>query len=300
MEAATNNSSTGEATGGSFMGHLWASIASTVLLCIICCGIYPLVVWGVGQALFPAKANGSLLKADGSFTTKASEAVGSALIGQSFSAPQYFHPRPSAAGNGYDATASGGTNLGPLSDKLINGAWTPATTQPTTQPDTLSYDGLRLRTLHYAMDNNLSFKLYLQRADATGDKTEVPLKQFEDGQGNLNDLKLVEAFPHPSSDTPDRMVLTAGGFTDAGGKTVLIPADAVTASASGLDPHISVDNAKLQADRVAGIRKIPVEKVAELIGECTDGPDLGIFGDPGVNVLRLNLALDGKFPVGQK
>src|SRR5271154_2765333 len=193
-------------SGGSLLGHIWASIGATIVLGIICCGIYPLIVWGLGQAIFPIQANGSLLKKDGTPTSDDSVAVGSSLIGQSFSAPGYFHPRPSAAGAGYDATSSGGTNLGPLSDKLINGLTTPATTQPTTQPESLSFDGVRLRTIHYATDNGLSFKLYDQRADGSGDKVEVAIKKFEDAQGNLNDVQLVDAFPHPPSDTPDRIV----------------------------------------------------------------------------------------------
>jgi K+-transporting ATPase ATPase C chain len=91
-------------------------------------------------------------------------------------------------------------------------------------------------------------------------------------------------------------VVTAGGFTDSAGKLVLIPADAVTASASGLDPHISPANAELQIARVASARHISVDQTMALVKQFTDGPDLGIFGDPGVNVLRLNLALDSKFP----
>jgi K+-transporting ATPase ATPase C chain len=292
----TKTSDVSRESGGSILGHLWASIAATVVLSIICCAIYPFVIWAISAVIFPVQANGSLLKKDGSFTSKDTEAVGSALIGQNFSAPQYFHPRPSAAGGGYDATVSGGSNLGPLSDKLINGVTTPATTQPTTQPESLSYDGIRLRTLHFAVDNGLSFKLYTQRADGGGDKIEVPIKQFEDAQGNLNDVQLVDAFPHPPSDTPDRMVVTANGFTDSAGKLVLIPADAVTASASGLDPHISPANAGLQIARVASARHISVDQTMSLVKQFTDGPDLGIFGDPGVNVLRLNLALDSKFP----
>jgi len=283
--------------GGSLLGHLWASVGVTIVLGIICCAVYPTVVWGLGQVFFSHQANGSLLKKDGSFTNNPVEAVGSALIGQNFSAPQYFHPRPSSAGAGYDPTSSGGSNLGPLSDKLMNGLTTPATTQPTTQPESLSFDGVRLRTIHYGVDNGLSFKLYEQRADGTGDKAEVPIKQFEDGQGNLNDVKLVDAFPHPPSDTPDRLVLTAGGFTDSSGTTVLIPGDAVTGSASGLDPHISPRNAELQIGRVAGARHISSDQTMALVKQFTDGPDLGIFGDPGVNVLRLNLALDAKYPV---
>jgi K+-transporting ATPase ATPase C chain len=278
--------------GGSLLGHIWASIAVTIVLGIICCGAYPLLIWGIGQAAFRWQADGSLLAKDGSPTTDDTQAVGSALIGQSFSAPQYFHPRPSAAGAGYDATSSGGTNLGPLSDKLMNGLTTPATTQPTTQPESLSFDGVRLRTIHFAVDNSLQFKLWLQRADGTGPKTEVPVKKFEDAQGNLQDIQLVDAFPHPPSDTPDRMVLTAGDFKDSSGNDVLIPGDAVTGSGSGLDPHISPDNAALQVNRVATARHISPDKVKALVAQYTDGPDLGFLGDPGVNVLRLNIALD--------
>jgi K+-transporting ATPase ATPase C chain len=281
----------------SMLQHLWASLASMVILVIICCAIYPLAVYLIGQVIFPNQANGSLLNKDGSHTSDATQAVGSALIGQSFSAAQYFHPRPSAAGTGYDATSSGGTNLGPLSDKLINGLNNPATTQPTTQPETLNFDGIRLRTIHYAVDNGFNFKLYSQRADGTGDRTEVPLKKYEDAQGNLRDVQLVDAFPHPQSDTPDRMVLTAGEFTNSAGKPVLIPGDAVTASGSGLDPHISPANAEFQVARVASARHIDADKVRELVKQYTDQPDLGFLGDPGVNVLRLNIALDNKYPV---
>jgi K+-transporting ATPase ATPase C chain len=299
---------------GSYLHHLWASIAFTITLGIICCGIYPLIVWAIAQGIFPHQANGSLIKRDGTYTTKDDEAVGSALLGQPFSLPQYFHPRPSAAGAGYDPTSSGGSNLGPLSDKLINGATQTAAapaTQPSTQPTTqaaapttapttapvesLAFDGVRLRTLHYAVDNNLKFKLYSVKPD--GSRTEVPLKQYEDSQGNLNDVALVDAFPHPPADAADRTVLVAGDFTTADGTPVLIPGDAVTASGSGLDPHISPANAAIQAPRIADARKVPVDQVTALISQFTDGPDLGFLGDPGVNVLRLNLALDAKYPV---
>jgi K+-transporting ATPase ATPase C chain len=278
--------------GGSLLRHIWASIAVTIVLGIICCAAYPALIYGIGQLAFRWQADGSLLAKDGSRTTDDSQAVGSALIGQNFSATQYFHPRPSAAGAGYDATSSGGTNLGPLSDKLINGLTTPATTQPTTQPEQLSFDGVRLRTIHYAVDNGLQFKLWLQRSDGTGPTTEVPIKKYEDAQGNLQDIQLVDAFPHPPSDTPDRMVLTAGDFKDSSGNDVLIPGDAVTGSGSGLDPHISPDNAALQVNRVATARHMSPDKVKALVAQYTDGPDLGFLGDPGVNVLRLNIALD--------
>jgi len=120
----------------------------------------------------------------------------------------------------------------------------------------------------------------------------VPIKKYEDAQGNLLDVNLVDAFPHPPTDTPDRMVLSAGPFTNSNGDVVLIPGDAVTSSGSGLDPHISPANAALQVNRVAAARKMSPDKVKALVLQYTDGPDLGILGDPGVNVLRLNIALD--------
>ena len=274
-----------DSSGGSLLGHLWASIAATIVLGIICSGIYPAVVWGFGQVLFSHQANGSLLKKDGSFTSNPSEAVGSALIGQNFSAPQYFHPRPSAAGSGYDSTSSGGSNLGPLSDKLINGVTTPATTQPTVQPESLAFDGVRLRAIHYAVDNGIPFKLYNVAADDT--RSEVPLKNYLNKDGSLNDIALVDAFPHSGA--------TAGLIAADFG--TLIPGDAVTASASGLDPHISPANAEMQKSRIASARNIKPEMVDALINDHTDQPTLGIIGDPGVNVLMLNLALDAKYPV---
>jgi potassium-transporting ATPase KdpC subunit len=280
--------------GGSILGHIWASIGATIVLGMICCGIYPLVIWGISQAIFPIQANGSLLKKDGSYTKDDTQAVGSALIGQNFTAPGYFHPRFSAAGAGYDATSSGGTNLGPLSDKLINGVTTPATTQPTTQPESLSFDGIRLRTIHYATDNGIPFKLYTVNADGT--KTLVPESDYkklgyQNADGSWNDVALVDAFPHPESDPATKTPLVADDFG------TLIPGDAVTGSGSGLDPHISPANADLQAVRVASARNVPVDKVKEIVAEYTDGRQLGILGDPGVNVLRLNLALDTKYPI---
>ncbi len=275
--------------GDTMFGHLWASISSTVILLVICCGIYPVVVWAVAQGVFPKQANGSLVKKDGTLTSKDDEAVGSGLLGQNFSAAGYFHPRPSAAGNGYDASSSSGSNLGPLSDKLINGQTNPATTQPTTQPESLAFDGVRLRTIHYAMDNGIAFKLYNVRGDGTGDKLEVPLSKFTDAQGNLNDVALVDAFPH-AGDAPDRLTLVAGDFAQP------IPGDAVTASGSGLDPHISPANAGIQAARVAKARGVSAEQLRQLIDEHTDRPSLGVLGEPGVNVLMLNLALDAKYP----
>lgn len=266
--------------GGSLLGHIWASIAVTIILGIICCAIYPAIIWFLGQTFFPVQANGSLLKKDGSFTTDDTQAVGSALIGQNFSDAKYFHPRPSSAGNGYDPTSSGGSNLGPLSDKLINGLTTPATTQPTTQPESVSFDGVRFRTIQYAVDNSIPFKLYNVAAD--GSKTEVPLKNYQNKDGTLNEMSLIDAFPHGGA--------TAGLVAADFG--TLIPGDAVTASGSGLDPHISPANAALQINRVAAARKLPIDQVRALVDKYTDGPDLGFLGDPGVNVLRLNLALD--------
>jgi K+-transporting ATPase ATPase C chain len=263
---------------GSPLGHLRATFATTLVLGVICCGVYPLVVYAIAQVAFAAKANGSLVRKDGTMTTNDQEAVGSALLGQNFSAAGYFHPRPSAAGSGYDASSSGGTNLGPLSAKFINGTTKP-TTLPATQPggdplpgpDAMDFDGVRDRIVHYCLDNNIRFE------------SSVPFKQFQDAQGIPDDVKLIEAF---NSDNPPV-------FKPA----VLIPGDAVTGSGSGLDPHISPANASLQKGRVAQARGIRPEQLQELINQHTDKPDLGVLGDPGVNVLMLNLALDAKYPL---
>ncbi len=178
---------------------------ATVILALVCCGLYPLVVYGIAQVAFPHKANGSLI------TAKDGTVRGSELLGQIFTEAKYFHPRPSAAGGGYDAANSSGSNLGPTSQKLK--------------------DALKDRITAYRAENGLK-------------------------------------------------------ETDA------IPADAVTASGSGLDPHISLRNAELQATRVAKARNLGADKVGELIKQNTDSADLGILGEPGVNVMKLNLAMD--------
>jgi potassium-transporting ATPase KdpC subunit len=181
------------------------AVLATLVLAVVCCGLYPLVVFGLGQALFHDKANGSLI------TDKDGTVRGSKLLGQGFTAAKYFHPRPSSAGNGYDAANSGGSNLGPTSQKLN--------------------DAIKDRIDAYRKENGLS-------ADQD------------------------------------------------------VPADAVTASGSGLDPHISTRNAEFQVPRVAKARGLSEDKVRELIHQSTEGRDLGILGDLGVNVLQLNLALD--------
>ncbi|MGC9940348.1 MAG: K(+)-transporting ATPase subunit C [Verrucomicrobiota bacterium] len=185
-----------------------AAVMVTLVFAVVCCGIYPVVVFGISQMLFHDKANGSLIVArDGTV-------LGSRLIGQQFSTDKYFNSRPSDAGaNGmsYDPTSSGGSNLGPTSQKLS--------------------DTIKQNITSYRAQNNLD------------------------------------------TNTP-------------------IPADAVTASASGLDPHISLRNAELQMPRVAKARGLSEDKVRELIKENTDPASLGFLGDPGVNVLPLNVALD--------
>jgi K+-transporting ATPase ATPase C chain len=191
-----------------FISEIRGAIMATVMLAVVCCGIYPLIVFGFGQILFHDKANGSLL------VDKDGTIHGSRLLGQQFTADKYFISRPSDAGaNGmaYDATSSGGSNLGPTSQKLN--------------------DSIKQNIASYRTQNNLD------------------------------------------TNTP-------------------VPADAVTASGSGLDPHISVRNAELQTPRVAKARSLGEDKVRELIRANTDAADLGFLGEPGVNVLPLNLALD--------
>jgi len=181
------------------------SLVATLFLAILLCGLYPALVWVIAQAIFPNEANGSIIVKNGRI-------VGSSLLAQGFTGAKYFHPRPSAAGTGYDAANSGGSNLGPLSKKLME--------------DTAE------RMRGYRAENNL----------------------------------LPEAN---------------------------VPADAVTSSGSGLDPHISLENTLLQKTRVARARGVSEETVRSKIAAHTEGRTLGIFGEPRVNVLLLNLDLDG-------
>jgi K+-transporting ATPase ATPase C chain len=187
--------------------ELGRSLVATIFFAILLCGLYPLVVFGVSQLLVPHQANGSLL------VDKSGVVRASALLAQNFTGAQYFHPRPSAAGaNGFDATSSSGSNLGPTSSNLVA--------------------NITQNIATYRSDNGLA--------------TNAP-----------------------------------------------VPADAVTASGSGLDPHISPANADLQVPRVAKARGLSEDRVRELVKQNTDGRDLGVFGEPRVNVMTLNFALDG-------
>lgn len=208
-----------DSAGQSLLTHLRVSVVATLALAVLVCGVYPLVVWGLAQVMFHDKANGSLIKG------KDGQVVGSALIGQSFTDASFFHPR---SANGYEATNSGGTNLGPTSDKLINGVHKKTADG---KDDPGNFDGVRDLVAAYRKENALA--------------DDVP-----------------------------------------------IPADAVTRSASGLDPHISVANAMLQVSRVARARGMSEEQVKSLVRKYTEGPDLYVLGEPGVNVLKLNLAME--------
>jgi K+-transporting ATPase ATPase C chain len=188
--------------------ELKSSFIVAVVLLIICCGLYPLFVYGVGQLLFPAQANGSLV------LDPDRKPIASTLLAQAFTADKYFNPRPSAAGTGYDSTNSSGSNLGPTSQAL--------------------HDAVKQRVADYRKANNL----------------------------------------------PDAQP---------------VPADAVEASGSGLDPHISLNNALLQLPRVAKARGMAEADLEKMVHRYTDGRDLGLLGEPGVNVVKLNLALDGKY-----
>jgi potassium-transporting ATPase KdpC subunit len=223
--------------------------------------LYPAAMTGISKIIFPKQAAGSLVTVNG-------KVVGSSLIGQNFSKDEYFHPRPSAAGNGYDATASSGTNLGPTSAKLLRGT----TKMDDKKNEVVDFDGIGLRIVHYCLDNDIAYE------------SSVPLDQFKNAKGELDDVRLIKAF------NDDKVPLVFKPKAP-------IPADAVTASASGLDPHISAANAEVQAGRVTKARKASMDQVKQLIAQSTESPDLGFLGEPRVNVLMLNIALDQRFPV---
>jgi K+-transporting ATPase ATPase C chain len=185
--------------------QLWPAIAMTIVLMIITGGVYPGIVTVLAQVLFPHQANGSLI------TTSTGQVTGSALIGQTFAKPEYFHGRPSAAGAGYDDTASSGTNKGPT------------------------------------------------------------------------DLKLADTLVKQAIDSAVAQDAAVRGH---------VPSDMVTSSASGLDPDISPANAELQIARVARARSLSADSLRDIVARHTAGRQLGLFGEPRVNVLLLNLALD--------
>lgn len=190
------------------LSHLRPALVSMGLLTALLGVAYPLAVTGVAQAAFPAQANGSLVR------DASGQVIGSALIGQAFTAPGYFHGRPSAAGTGYDASASSGSNMGPLNDKLIE----------------------------------------REKADAAALRAENP--------------------------------------------GAVVPADAVTSSGSGLDPDISPANARFQVPRVARARGVPEGQVSAVVEAHVLPPLLGFIGQPRINVLALNRALDVRFQKG--
>jgi potassium-transporting ATPase KdpC subunit len=236
--------------------ELKAGFLMMVVLTVITGFIYPALITVIAQTVFRDKANGSLIVSNG-------QVVGSRLIGQNFSKPEYFHPRPSSAGSGYDPTATAGSNLGPTSAKLMNGT----TKIDDKKNEIVDFDGIKNRVVHYALENDLPYE------------SSLPIEQFKDAKGDLDDVKLIKAFNDDKSPLMFR-------------SKEPIPADAVTGSASGIDPHISPRNADLQAVRVAKARGIPVEQVRALVAQHTEGRTLGILGEPHVNVLELNLDLD--------
>jgi K+-transporting ATPase ATPase C chain len=203
------------------MKHIRPALVLTLFFVVVTGIAFPVVVWAIGNVVFPAQAHGSLMR------DTRGHIVGSELIGQSFTKPEYFHPRPSAAGAGYDAANSGGTNLGPASDKLIRGS----KDDPATKHTDEAFIGFEALARAYRLDNGL---------------------------------------------TSDAM----------------IPADAATRSASGLDPDISPKNAETQIPRVARARQLSPQRVRNLVAANTTGRTWRVFGEPRVNVLKLNLALD--------
>ena len=203
------------------MKHLRPAVMLTLFFVVVTGIAFPVVVWAIGNVAFSRQAHGSLIR------DSHGALIGSELIGQSFSKPEYFHPRPSAAGSGYDGANSSGTNLGPTSDKLVHGV----KDDPSTKDVDETYLGFEALAKAYRDENGLA---------------------------------------------PD----------------TTIPADAATRSASGLDPDISPANAELQIGRVAKARHLGADQVRQIVVANTEGRTLLLFGEPRVNVLKVNLALD--------
>jgi K+-transporting ATPase ATPase C chain len=232
-----------------------------VVMTVITGIAYPAVVTLIAQVVFHDQANGSLIVSNG-------QVIGSRLLGQNFTKPEYFHPRPSSAGSGgYDPTATAGSNLGPTSAKLLNGA----ISTDDKGKESVGFDGIKVRIVDYSIENDIAYE------------SSSPLDMFKDADGNLDDIKLIKAF----SDEKTPLVFTP--------KTP-IPADAIAASASGLDPHISPRNAELQTARVAKARGVSLDQIQAIVARHTEGRTLGLLGEPHVNVLEVNLALDEQLP----
>jgi K+-transporting ATPase ATPase C chain len=257
--------------------QLIPSILSMVLFTVLLGGVYSLVVTGVAQLAFKDKADGSIVERNG-------RKIGSSLIGQAFvdkdgnAIPKYFQSRPSAAAGvdasttaGYDPTLSSGSNLGPSNPLLVGFIpgfnsvdlkGNPSKTNPFASPDD-----------PYCVPDDKDGKAVVSPT------ADTKYKRNDDG-----------SFVCDANTVPQRVL----AYRDLNGLSwkVRVPVDAVTASASGLDPDISVANARLQARRVARDRGVPVARVRTLVDDHTSGRDLGVLGEKTVNVLELNLALD--------
>src|SRR5579871_3194779 len=251
--------------------QLITGLLTTICLLIVLTVAYPLVVWGVGRVAFPHQTDGSLVKADG-------KVVGSSLIGQSFldkagnPIPRYFQPRPSDAGNGYDPTASSGSNYGPGNPLLIG--FVPGVSTPQ------GPDHKPLKTNPYATVADP----YCVPTDAKGNPVTSP------GSGQALARASDGSYVCDPNTVPERAI----AYRQLNGlpASASVPVDAVTSSGSGLDPDISVANAMDQASRVAAARHLSRDAVVALINTHISSRGWGILGERTVNVLDLNLALD--------